>query len=93
VDRYKAHGIDPKFQAKSGKLEGLKFVLTGTLPTLTRDEASRLIEDAGGTVQSGVSQKTDIVVAGENAGSKLEKAAKLGKKIIDETELKNMLNA
>lgn len=93
VDRYKAHGIDPKFQVKSGKLDGLKFVLTGTLPTLTRDEASRLIEDAGGTVQSGVSQKTDIVVAGENAGSKLEKAAKLGKKIIDETELKNMLNA
>ncbi|MCH5162545.1 MAG: NAD-dependent DNA ligase LigA [Clostridiales bacterium] len=94
VDRYKELGIDPKFEKKSdGKLNGLKFVLTGTLPTLKRDEARAMIEAAGGVVQGSVSKLTDVVVAGEAAGSKLDKATALGIKIIDETELMSMLKA
>ena len=94
VARFKQLGIDPVYEKKTGgKFDGLKFVLTGSLAQFTRDEAGRLIEAHGGTVQSGVSKTTDIVLAGENAGSKLEKARKLGKTIIDETEFKNMLNA
>ncbi len=94
IERYKYLGIDPEYENNSGGvLGGLKFVLTGTLPNLSRDEARKMIESAGGIVQSSVSKLTDIVVAGENAGSKLDKANALGKKIIDETELKNMLNA
>ena len=65
-------------------LEGLTFVLTGTLPTLTRDAAKALIESAGGRVSGTVSKKTDYVVAGEEAGSKLDKAQSLGVKVIDE---------
>ncbi len=93
VDRYRDIGIDPHYEKKEGVLTGLKFVLTGSLPTLTRGEAKNMIERAGGIVQSGVSSATDIVVAGEAAGSKLEKARKLGKKIIDENELIDMINA
>lgn len=93
VARYKELGIDPKYAARTeGIFTGLKFVLTGALTMYTRDEARSIIEANGGIVQSGVSKLTDIVVAGENAGSKLEKARALGKKIIDETEFKNMLN-
>ena len=93
VAGFKRHGIDPVFVKRGGgKFDGLKFVLTGALSEFTRDEAGKIIEALGGTVQSGVSKTTDIVLAGENAGSKLEKAQKLGKKIIDETEFKNMLN-
>ena len=94
VEQYKRLGINPLYRVESGgKLSGVKFVLTGTLPTLSRDEARELIEKAGGVVQSSVSKLTDVVVAGENAGSKLDKARTLGKKIIDEAELLNMLNA
>ncbi len=93
VDRYRDIGIDPHYEKKEGALTGFKFVLTGSLPTLTRGEAKNMIERAGGIVQSGVSSATDIVVAGEAAGSKLEKARKLGKKIIDENELIDMINA
>ncbi|MCH5351696.1 MAG: NAD-dependent DNA ligase LigA [Clostridiales bacterium] len=94
VEKYKEIGIDPKFvKETSGVLTGKKFVLTGTLPTLTRDEARELIEKAGGAVMGSVSKKTDIVLAGEAAGSKLDKARELGIKIIDETEFMNMLNA
>lgn len=94
VDRYKAIGIDPKYEVKTGgALAGVKFVLTGTLPTLTRDEARSMIESAGGIVLSSVSKLTDIVLAGENAGSKLDKARSLGKKIISESEFKDMLNS
>lgn len=71
---------------------GKQFVLTGKLETLTRDEARSLIESRGGRVTSTVSKKTDYVVAGEDAGSKLEKAAALGLRVIDEVELKKMLN-
>jgi DNA ligase (NAD+) len=71
---------------------GKQFVLTGKLETLTRDEARALIESRGGRVTSTVSKKTDYVVAGEDAGSKLEKAQALGLRVIDEVELKKMLN-
>ncbi|HZR16387.1 MAG TPA: NAD-dependent DNA ligase LigA [Verrucomicrobiae bacterium] len=74
-------------QAKAGPLAGKTFVLTGTLPNLKREEAAAKIEAAGGKVSGSVSKKTDYVVSGEEAGSKLEKARKLGVKIIDEAEL------
>ncbi|MCH5165164.1 MAG: NAD-dependent DNA ligase LigA [Clostridiales bacterium] len=94
VERYKQLGINPIFNKRSGgKFDGVKFVLTGSLTEFTRDEARSIIESNGGIVQSGVSKLTDIVIAGENAGSKLEKARSLGKKIIDETQFKNMLNS
>jgi DNA ligase (NAD+) len=72
-------------------LAGKTLVLTGTLPTLTRDEAKDLIEAAGGKVSGSVSKKTDYVVAGEEAGSKLTKAQELGVRIIDEAGLKALL--
>jgi DNA ligase (NAD+) len=67
------------------------FVLTGTLETMTREEASALIQERGGRVSSSVSKKTDFVVAGQDPGSKLEKARKLGVAILDETEFRAML--
>jgi DNA ligase (NAD+) len=66
-------------------------VLTGTLPTLTRDEAKARIEAAGGKATGSVSKKTNYVVAGEEAGSKLDKARELGVKIIDEAGLLSLL--
>ena len=66
--------------------DGTTFALTGTLPTLTREEATAKIEAAGGKVSGSVSKKTDFVLAGEEAGSKLEKAQQLGLKILDEVE-------
>lgn len=72
-------------------LAGKTFVLTGTLPTLKRDEAKDLIEAAGGKVSGSVSKKTDYVVAGEEAGSKLDKAIELGVTVIDEAALKKLL--
>ena len=71
---------------------GLTFVLTGALPTMTRDEASALIKQNGGKVSGSVSKKTSYVVAGEEAGSKLTKAKELGVKIIDEAALLEMIN-
>ena len=76
---------------KDGPLQGLTFVLTGTLPTLTRDEAKLQIEAAGGKVTASVSRKTSYVVAGTDAGSKLEKATELKLKVIGETELLELL--
>jgi DNA ligase (NAD+) len=75
----------------TGKLEGLTFVLTGTLPNLTREEAQERIEKAGGKVAKSVSKKTSYVVAGEEAGSKLDKAKELGIKVIDEDGLIGMM--
>ena len=72
-------------------LAGLTFVLTGTLPTLTRDEAKAKIEAMGGKVSGSVSKKTDYVVAGEEAGSKLDKANSLGVKVVDEAGLLGLL--
>ena len=72
-------------------LEGLTFVLTGTLPTLTRDEAKAKIEAAGGKTAGSVSKKTNYVVAGEEAGSKLDKARELKVPVLDEMGLLKML--
>jgi DNA ligase (NAD+) len=76
---------------KTSQLEGLTFVLTGTLPNLSREDAKARIESAGGRVSGSVSKKTNYLVAGEDAGSKLDKAKALGVQVIDETELENLL--
>jgi len=73
--------------------EGLSFVITGTLPTYSRDEAKELIQNAGGKVIGSVSKNTDYLLCGENAGSKLDKAQQLGIKIINEDELLKMLQS
>jgi DNA ligase (NAD+) len=78
--------------AANGNLRGKTFVLTGTLPTLTREQASELIVSAGGKVSGSVSKKTDYVVAGSEAGSKLTKAEQLGITVIDERGLQRLLN-
>jgi DNA ligase (NAD+) len=74
-----------------GVLAGRTLVLTGTLPTLSRDEAKGLIEGAGGKVAGSVSKKTWCVVAGEEAGSKLDKARELGVPVVDEQGLRGLL--
>ncbi|HEU4699697.1 MAG TPA: NAD-dependent DNA ligase LigA, partial [Gemmatimonadales bacterium] len=79
--------IEPHAAATGGALTGKTYVLTGTLPTLSRTQATELIERAGGRVAGSVSKKTDAVVAGADAGSKLEKAQTLGVEVIDEAEL------
>jgi DNA ligase (NAD+) len=79
------------FAAPPGLLSGKVFVLTGTLPTLSRDAAKIMIEAAGGKASGSVSKKTDYVVAGDEAGSKLAKARELGIAIIDEAALRDML--
>jgi DNA ligase (NAD+) len=81
---------EPK-RVAARKLQGLTFVLTGTLPTLTRDEAKDLIESQGGKVASSVSKKTSYVVAGTDPGSKLDRATELGVAIIDEQELRKLV--
>jgi DNA ligase (NAD+) len=68
-------------------------VLTGTLPTMTREAAKQMVEDAGGKVSGSVSKKTNYVVAGEEAGSKLDKARELGVAVLDEDGLKDLLAA
>lgn len=79
-------------EKKSGVFDGMRIVLTGSLPTYKRGEATALIENNGGEVASSVSKTVDMVLAGEDAGSKLDKAKKLGIKIIDENEFVAMLN-
>ncbi len=78
--------------ARGGPLEGKTFVLTGTLPDLTREEAASLIKDAGGKVTGSVSKKTDYVVAGDSPGSKLAKAEDLGTEILDEDGLRELVS-
>lgn len=94
VEKLKAGGVrmEPEIrQRASDKLAGLNFVLTGALPTMTRDEAGALIELHGGKVVGSVSKKTSYVVAGESAGSKLDKANELGVPVIDEAGLKALI--
>jgi DNA ligase (NAD+) len=96
VEQLRACGLvweehDGSADAKPKPLAGKSFVLTGTLPTLTRDAATELIEAAGGKVASSVSKKTDYVVAGSEAGSKLDKARELGITVLDEAEFQNLL--
>ena len=83
--------MEAEKKQRTAQLEGLTFVLTGTLPTLGRDEAKKRIENAGGKTAGSVSKKTDFVVAGEEAGSKLDKARKLNIRVLDETRLLGML--
>jgi DNA ligase (NAD+) len=89
VDELRAAGLTlrGKKKERGTKLAGKTFVLTGTLANYSRDEAKKLIEDAGGKVTGSVSKKTDYVVAGADAGSKLDKAKELGVKVIDEEEM------
>lgn len=75
-----------------GKFDGMTFVITGTLPSMKRSEAQKAIEDLDGKVSGSVSKKTNFVLAGDNAGSKLTKAESLGIKIIDEAEFRKMLD-
>jgi DNA ligase (NAD+) len=94
VKAMRAAGLNLVEAAAAGSVEGVAgktFVLTGTLPTLGRDEARDLIEKAGGKVSGSVSKKTDYVVAGEEAGSKLTKAQELGVAILDEAGLRALL--
>ena len=80
-----------KKKERGTKLAGKTFVLTGTLAKLTRDEAKKMIEDAGGKVTGSVSKKTDYVVAGTEAGSKLDKAKEFGVAVIDEEQMRELL--
>ncbi len=93
VDQLRKAGLTFKGEKKQRgtQLTGQTFVLTGTLPNLTRDEAKKMIEDGGGRVSGSVSKKTSYVVAGAEAGSKLEKANELGLKVIDEAALRKLL--
>ena len=79
-------------EARGNLFEGLTFVLTGTLPTMTRDEASELIKKNGGKVSGSVSKKTSFVVAGDEAGSKLTKARELSVPVLTEAELLEKLS-
>jgi len=94
IERLREAGLQFEYQAtrkKGGALESLTFVLTGTLPSVTREEAKARIEAAGGKVTDSVSKQTSYVVAGESAGSKLDKAQALGIPVIDEQKLVEML--
>ena len=94
-DRLRRAGVRTELEKQGSesldeRFAGKQFVLTGKMDSYTRDEARALIESKGGRVNSSVSKKTDYVVAGEEAGSKLDKATELGVTIIDEAQFKKM---
>ena len=93
IERLKSYGVNTVYQSdvKSDKLAGLTFVITGTLPDMTRDEAKTLIEQNGGKCSASVSKKTSYVLAGEEAGSKLTKAQQLGVTVISQQQLIEMI--
>ena len=94
IEKLKEFGVNMKGSKKvliDNRFEGMTFVLTGTLPTYTREEASEIIAKYGGKTSSSVSKKTSYVLAGEEAGSKLKKAEELGVKIISEEEFREMV--
>ena len=93
VDKFKEYGLNTTEPNSviDNRFEGMTFVLTGTLPTYTRQEAAAIIESMGGKTASSVSKKTSIVLAGEEAGSKLDKANALGVRVIDEAEFLEMI--
>ena len=94
IEKLKLAGVNMKSleeESTDNRFEGKTFVLTGTLETLTRKEAEDIIEKFGGKTSSSVSKKTDYVIAGEEAGSKLTKAQSLGVTIISENEFKQMI--
>jgi DNA ligase (NAD+) len=95
IDRLKAAGVKMEIDGASSatideRFAGKTFVLTGKLEHYTRDEAAKLIEDRGGRVSSSVSKKTDYVIAGDDAGSKLTKAESLGVAVLDESQFRAM---
>lgn len=94
IEDLRVLGVNMSYQrvASSEKLGGRSFVITGTLPTMKRDEAQAIIEQNGGVVKSSVSKKTDFVLAGDDAGSKLTKARELGITVIDEAGLFELIN-
>ena len=95
LERLKGYGVNMQAREREqagSLLEGKTFVLTGTLPTLSRKEASDIIQRNGGKVTGSVSKKTSYVLAGEDPGSKLEKAESLGIPVLSEDELMAMLN-
>jgi DNA ligase (NAD+) len=90
VEKLRSHGLnftEPRAVVAGGPLSGKTLVITGTLPTLSRAKATATIEAAGGRVTGSVSKSTDFLLAGDDAGSKLEKAKSLGVTIIDEADL------
>jgi DNA ligase (NAD+) len=96
IDRLRERGLKfeqegPRRPARGGPLDGKTLVLTGTLPELTREEATALIKRAGGKVTGSVSKKTDYVVAGDDPGSKMQKAEELGTEILDEKGLRKLV--
>ncbi len=94
IERLKAVGVNMQSDYKENednRFAGMTFVLTGTLPTMSRNEASEIIENFGGKVSGSVSKKTTYVLAGEEAGSKLDKALELGINVIDEAQFMEMI--
>ena len=99
LKKLKAAGVWPSLRQEErgrkgeGAFAGMTFVVTGTLPTLSRDDAKQLIQSQGGKVTDSVSKNTSYLVLGENPGSKYDKAKSLGVKIIGEDELRKLVGA